>query len=396
MSIQLTSKYAKDQPYHQYYDLDCINNATNGTTTPVQLQFNDIRNSPYVNCPENYFMSLVRFYVESSSLPVMIPAVELGQNDPNKLVYSVSMRYVGVSATVYTQQTFLTYVPSDTTIPVASAPLIQQDTSTSYYYIYTYQEWIKMINTALATCIAALNASVIAAANGDVLPTTNAPFMIIDPNAFTTTMNADITGFNNTLTRPIELYFNTALYSLYNNYQWTSYGNSAALNGRNYKMQIYDNNAQNSMTISALYTVLVMFQEQPTVALLNPVSSVVFTTGQLPVVPALSSTPIIFNSPSANTSSGNNSNVSPIISDFEVPFSALDTFKPNISYGAVGEYRLIDLYGNSPLNAIQITVSWKDYYGNIRPLYLLADCAANLKIMFRRKDFGSVDLGIQQ
>lgn len=396
MSIQLTSKYAKDQPYHQYYDLDCINNATNGTTAPVQLQFNDIRNSPYINCPENYFMSLVRFYVESSSLPVMIPAVELGQSNPNKLVYSVSMRYVGVSNTIYTQQTFLTYVPSDTTIPVASAPLIQQDTSTSYYYVYTYQEWIKMINTALATCIAALNASVIAAANGDVLPTTNAPFMIIDPNAFTTTMNADITGFNSALALPIELYFNTALYSLYNNYQWTSYGNSAALNGRNYKMQIYDNNAQNSMTISSVYTVLVMYQEQPTVALLNPVSSVVFTTGQLPVVPSLLSNPVLFNSTTSNISSGNNSNVSPIISDFEVPFSALDTFKPNISYGAAGEYRLIDLYGNSPLNAIQITVSWKDYYGNIRPLYLLADCAANLKIMFRRKDFGSVDLGIQQ
>ena len=150
------------------------------------------------------------------------------------------------------------------------------------------------------------------------------------------------------------------------------------------------------MTISALYTVLVMYQEQPTVALLNPVSSVIFTTGQLPVVPSLSSTPIIFNSVSSNTSSGNNANISPIISDFEVPFSALDTFKPNISYSPTTELRLIDLYGNSPLNAIQITVSWKDYYGVIHPLYLLADCAANLKIMFRRKDYGAVDLGIHQ
>jgi hypothetical protein len=396
MSIQLASKYSKDQPYHQYYDLDCINNATNGTTAPVQLQFNDIRNSPYINCPENYFMSLVRFYVESSSLPIMLPAVEIGQSNPNKLIYSVSMRYVGVSSTIYTQQTFLTYVPYDTLAPVASAPTTYQDVSTTYYYIYSYQQWIKMINTALASCITALNASVVAAANGDVLPSTNAPFMIMDPNSFTTNMNADISGFNESLARPIELYFNTALWSLYNNYQWTGYGNSSSLNGRNYKMNIYNNNGQNSMTISALYTVLVMFQEQPTVSLLNPVSSIVFTTGQLPVVPSLSSTPILFNSSTSNTSGGNNANISPIISDFEVPFSALDTYKPNISYSASAEYRLIDLYGNSPLNAIQITVSWKDFFGNIRPLYLLADCVANLKIMFRRKDFNSVDLGIPQ
>jgi len=393
MSIQLASKYSKDQPFHQYYDLDCINNATNGTTAPIQLQFSDIRNSPYLSCPENYYMSLVRFYVESSSLPIMIPSVLIGQSDPNKLVYSVSMRYVGVSSTVYTQQTFLTYVPYDTTVGTASAPTTQQDVSTTYYYVYSYQQWVLMINTALASCIAALNAQMIL---GDVLPTTNAPFMIIDPNNFTTTMNADINGFNNSLARPIELFFNTSLWSLYNNYQWIGNGNSAALGGRNYKMQIYNNNGQNSMTISSLYTVLVMYQEQPTVALLNPVSSVIFTTGQLPVVPSLSSTPIVFNSITSNTSSGNNANISPIISDFEVPFSALDTFKPNISYSPTSELRLIDLYGNSPLNAIQITVSWKDYYGVIHPLYLLADCAANLKIMFRRKDYGAVNLGIHQ
>ena len=385
MSIQLANKFSRNQPYHIYYDLDFVNNITTGNNAPAVLTFSDIRNSPYLNCPENYFMSVVRFSLQSPSLPVFIPSALIGQANVNKLAYSVSMTYKS-----YTVQTYLIYVPVDTTQTTPSAPTTQQDLNNGYYYVYSYQLWINMINTALSTCITALN--VLSTAGGDPLPTTNAPFMIIDPNTLTCVLNADITGFNNALTYPISIYFNTALFNLYNNFPAVRYADSAA-NGLNYKISIYNNNNLNSLIISSIYTCLSTYQEQSTVALLNPISSIVFTTGQLPVVPSLSSVPFAFNGGiSQSLVGGNNSNVIPQISDFEVPFSALNTYKPNITYTPSAEYRLLDLYGNSPLNAIQISVLFKDYFGNIRPFYLSSGCSANLKLMFRRKDFSNVNL----
>jgi len=87
-------------------------------------------------------------------------------------------------------------------------------------------------------------------------------------------------------------------------------------------------------------------------------------------------------------------NIAPIITDFQVPFSALDQYIPNIQYTPSSEYRLVDMSGTSPLSAIQISVYWKDYYGNLNPFYLNAGCAGNIKIMFRRKDLYSTKLGI--
>jgi hypothetical protein len=384
-SIQEQNKYSKNQPYHIYYDLDFVNNNTSGNNAPAVLSFSDIRNTPYLNCPENYFMSVVRFNLQSPSLPVFIPNTLIGQSNINKLAYSFSMTYKS-----YVSQTYIIYVPTDTTQPNPNPPTITQDLTSGYYYIYSYQEWFKMINTALSTCFNAL--SVLAIAGGDALPSSNPPFMVIDPNSLTATLNADINGFNNTLANPIKIYMNTAMFNLYNNFPAYRYSDNN-INGLNYLFDIYNNNNTNTLIISSTYSALVMFQEQSTCALLNPIQSIIFTTGQLPVTPSLSSLPYAVNGGVSQTlQSGNNSNISPQISDFEVPFSALNTYKPNITYVPSAEYRLIDMYGNSPINQIQINVLWKDFYGNIKPFYLLAGCCSNLKIMFRRKDYNNSNI----
>jgi len=111
MSIQLYSKYDETQPYHIYYTLDLINNDTTGTRALPILKFNEIRNSPFLPSPENYFMSVVRFSVQTPTLPVFIPQVNLGQADPNKLNYSFTMSYVVAGNTIEYQQ-FVNYIPT--------------------------------------------------------------------------------------------------------------------------------------------------------------------------------------------------------------------------------------------------------------------------------------------
>ena len=45
-----------------------------------------------------------------------------------------------------------------------------------------------------------------------------------------------------------------------------------------------------------------------------------------------------------------------------------------VVYNPAAEYRLIVVY-------------WKDTFGNIHPFELQPSCSANVKLMFRRKDF---------
>jgi hypothetical protein len=112
----------------------------------------------------------------------------------------------------------------------------------------------------------------------------------------------------------------------------------------------------------------------------------------LPVVPENVSLPKIYNSPQgANLSGGNNSNISPILTDFEVPFSALNTYCPNITYTPSCEYRMTDLYGDNVLSGIQLAVFWIDYYGNSYPIQLASGCSASVKLLFRKKSWNASD-----
>ncbi|MFM7985367.1 MAG: hypothetical protein ACKPKO_39245, partial [Candidatus Fonsibacter sp.] len=48
------------------------------------------------------------------------------------------------------------YVPEDNTAPEPAPPLIQQDISSKYYYVYNYSHFIEMVNAALRTAFIAL------------------------------------------------------------------------------------------------------------------------------------------------------------------------------------------------------------------------------------------------
>jgi hypothetical protein len=388
MSIQLSSKYDATQPFQIYYDLDIINNDTTGNNPPPQLRFNEIRNSPYLMSPENYFMSVIRFSLQTPTLPVFIPQVMLGQSDVNKTIYSITMSY-DVAGTPVEYQQYLTYVPTDTAQPSPSPPLTFQDLTSAYYYTMTYQHWALMLNNTLTACFNGLNAAVVAA--GGTLPTTNPPFFEFDPQGLLLILDADELGFSSSLSNPIKIFTNSPLYTLLSSFQFTSYGYQNITNGKNYQFNIYNINNTNVLNLPT-YNALQMYQEGSTCGLLNPISSIVFSTAMLPVSPSLISVPKVFNSDSRLFNVGNNANLAPILTDFQIPFSATNTYKPTLEYAPSSEYRLVDMYGTSPLSALEMSVFWKDNFGTLHPFYLGAGCSATIKIMFRRKDFNTNSL----
>jgi hypothetical protein len=388
MSIQLSSKYDPTQPFHVYYDLDIVNNDTTGSNPPPQLRFNEIRNSPYLSSPENYFMSVTRFSLQTPTLPVFIPQVMLGQADINKTIYSITMSYQ-VGPTVIEYQQYIPYIPTNLSQPLPSPPLTFQDLTSDYYFVMTYQHWARMLNNTLTLCYNGLNAAVIAA--GGVLPSPNAPFFEFDPQALLFILDADEVGYSSSLVSPIKIFVNSPLYTLLSSFQFTAFGYSGITNGKNYQFDIYNINNTNVLTLPT-YNALQMYQEGSTCALLNPISALVFSTAMLPVQPSLVSVPKVFNSDSRLFNVGNNANIAPIMTDFQVPFSPTNTYKPSVEYQPGSEYRLIDMYGTSPLSALEMSVFWKDVYGGLHPFYLGAGCSATVKILFRRKDFNTASL----
>lgn len=379
MSLQTRGKLNLDSPTHIYYDLDVINNDTTGNNAPQQLTFTETRNSPYLSCPSNYFLTVARFQLMTPSLPIFIPQAQIGQTDINKTIYSFTLTY-GIKE----QQEYVVYVPSDSSQTLPSPPIDFQDIETAYYFVYCYQQWVDMLNTTLQTAWTNLNTQV-------VLPSPNAPFFEFDPIGQVMILNADAAAYANTLITPIKIYANSPCFTLLSSFPALYNGYSNIINGKNFQFVVKSINGTNELILPS-YTALQMYQEGSTTALWNPIQKLVFTTGLLPVVPELVSVPRVFNSNSVLFNNGNNANVQPIITDFVVPYSPSNTYKPNVEYTPSAEYRLMDLYGDSPLSSIQISVYWSDVFGGMHPFYLNSGCSGSIKLLFRRKDYNNVIL----
>ena len=391
-SIQLKSKISQTQAINLYYDLELINNDTTGLNQPAILRFNEIRNNPYLMSPENYYMSVVRFSIQTPSLPIFIPQAQIGQSQQNRLIYSFTLTWksVLVPTKTYEFQQNVVYIPSDLSQPLPLPPIDFQDITSAYYFVFAYQQWVAMLNNALSLCLNGLKNLVLA--GGENLPSLNPPFLEFDPVAQVMILDCDLVGYSDSLINPIKLFANAPMYTLLASFQAISQGyGSSIINGKNFQFVITNINGTNILTLPT-YSAIQMYQEQSSIALLNPISSLVFTTAQLPVIPEMVATPRVFNSDSNLFNTGNNANITPMMTDFIVPFEVGNTYRPNVVYTPSGEYRLIDLYGTSPLSAIEMSVFWKDQFGGLHPFYLNSGCSATIKLLFRRKDYNNINL----
>jgi hypothetical protein len=132
---------------------------------------------------------------------------------------------------------------------------------------------------------------------------------------------------------------------------------------------------------SPTYTAIQVFQEYSTIALWTPITSIVFCSNTLPIVPNQVSAPLLFYDGRVITS-GNNSNIAQVITDF---VSDTGIYKPNIVYNPQAEYRLVELQGNRPLTNVDISIFWKNRFGELIPFRLSSGSSATIKILFSKK-----------
>ena len=247
--MQTTSNLNSTNPDHIYYDLSVINNQYSTATPPPNLSFTDTRVSPILKNPSEYYCSVVRFSVDTPSLPIFIPQVQvsLSAASQDNLIYSFSMSYK-----TFNYQQYVQYVPQDSSQPIPVLPLTFQDLSNSYYYVYSAQYWIQLLNVALLSCYNGLKALVVAA--GQVLPSNYAPYLDWNIDNTTAILVADQAGYANTLANPINVFCNTPMFALFPSFQYKILGiNNLIAFGKNYQFII---NTINGTLTTQNYTAL--------------------------------------------------------------------------------------------------------------------------------------------
>jgi hypothetical protein len=253
-----------------------------------------------------------------------------------------------------------------------------------YYHLNTIQPFINMINTAFENCFSQLKSQV-------ALPSNNPPFMEYDSSSGKSSINAEIQTFDEKQTHnTVKIFFNSPLFTLFNSYDAQFLGFNR-VNNDNYRIRIINNGNLSNKTPAgnlqgAITTYVVVDPEFSHLSIICPVQNIVFTSSSLPIVPSMSSAPLVGDDTITLHSGGNNSLLENVITDMAVPTDNYG-WKNSIEYAPTAEYRLIDMYGNQPLNSIQINCYWKDQLGQLHPFKIASNCSCNLKIMFRKKTF---------
>ena len=374
-------------PHHVYYDASIINNDQSGTKPPPRLNFQDIRSTPVLSSPELYELSVVRFNLQTAnSLPIWIPMIQLDSpyENPNLTTYSLTMTYTINGEINSSGQVFVEYIPTNLNQKLPSIKSLE-DTHIPYYYVYSFNTIVTMLNNCLNEAFQRLSNAT--GFNGINLPTQNRPYFEWDNNAQKFILSADVIGFDNKIQNHISIHCNTALYTLISSFQ-AFYNGYDVFDSQNYTFNLSkDPRGLNTYRINSTYSVIQLFQEYSTGVLFTPTSSIVFSTSLIPVLPSNTAKPSVVDGDGSLISTGNNNNISSMITDFEVQENSGYGFSGVLSYTPTAEYRMIDLNNSSSekLNNIDITVYWKDQYSNLHPLYLQPGCKCDLKILFRKK-----------
>jgi hypothetical protein len=350
-----------------YYDILITNEISNNTNPPNAI-YNEVRQSPLIKNPDDYFMSIVRFQINGTqTLPVFTAQMQDNQSDINLSVYSITMSYTSSTNVTINYQQYLQFIPQFTFGGIT--PTNPNDNTSSYYNIYDYNYICFLINNTFISCLNGLTVSATTA--GITLPSTTAPIISYDGanSLFTITFDTNPSWSTNQ-TGFINTYFNQALFSLFCSFPalYLTYNSST---GQNIQLNLLT--SSNSKPLATLQ------QNYATIENLSPIVSIVFTTTLIPVFPSLQGTPYIYTN-NTTTQTYNNS-ISNIISDF-----IADLYTPNLIYEPTIQ-RYYSLQGNQPINNVDLQLFYKTKTGLLVPIKISSGSYITVKILFIKKTF---------
>ena len=359
---------------HIYIHMSAINDSY---TNNMNLQLQYSRDEAFINNPFLYKCAISKMTIDTygGSMPLMMPKMLIGLDENgntntnvNKLAYSFTLQYYVSSTEIYEIQKYVIFIPQNTTTQPTA--YVIQDVSSDYYYIYSYDYFVKLLNNTLEECYDALNGAV----TGGI--SSYAPFLSLADNILI--FNGDKTKYDLNLTTPrIKIFCNTPMYELLNGFQWNK--QSIIADGKNYQLNL---TSENSNTLSLdNYDALTQLQIYSSLSNWNPVQSIVITTNNIPIESQMMA-PLQILEPKQVYNDGNKQSLN-ILTNLDVDLTDNPTgYLPQISYGTSNNYRFVDLKNALSFNNIDISVYWLDHYQRLHPMFLAPQAKASIDLVF--------------
>lgn len=316
--------------------------------------YNSYRSAPIIAKCNDYYCSVVRFDLPLDTVPLFIMPITNNPNDMNESSLIIGMTDTNNQNPVSFNIAFWPAVD----MPV---PSVGQQTS-PYYYVYSYNHMIDMINFKLAEAYAN-------AFNGQ--PASNAPYFVYNgttqlislmlPEAYATTSSV--------------IFMNNELSTFLDAFQLYSYGDNQPL-GRDFDINFRDgqiNDTNHVMYNNNNYYQIT--QEYSTLPMWSQLRKILILTNSIPI----NAEYIQINDSSQNVTL-------PVITDFVLSFNQAGDSRSLAVYNPTSQYRLIDLISTGDLYNINLQVYWVDRLGNRNPLLLSVFQQGSVKIAFLKKE----------
>ena len=372
---------------HIYYDL-LNTNIENSDSEPILCSFTEQRNQNFLENPEDYKLSITRFMIETPAIPLFRPTIQsipieevpIDIEPGDYTIYSISLQlsnaeaFNGTYQPTQVSQQYIVWEPQTLNKKTPSSPYFNtnglQDNSTGYYNCMSYAWFLGLIKKAFDKALEELGLNNIYTSPSIYFDSASSLFVLSAPqNGYDT---------NSTEDYYLEIYMNKPLYQLFSSLPAT---NNSSLKDYGLNFQIITNNYNGfSVTVINDADHFMVYSEYPTTYLWSPVSSIVFTSSNLPVSPSNVSNPIVTRDGTNLLLSGQ-SNTRMIITDLV----AGDNYKPYLVYTPSAEYRFMDLKGGVPIKDIDIQVYYQDRQGNLNELKLSSGSSCSIKLLFQRK-----------
>ena len=359
-----------------YYNITIAPDGENSLSgEPVPAEYSDVRTTPiFYEQPDHFTLSVVRFSIPTSEIPLQIFPVDL--NPPNVNINqglpSVTLVWNNIPRQRFT--TWITQRPNSL-IP-ATLALARDTRYTEYYSVYSIDHLLRIYNEAFENAYFDILA--------DGAPVTAPPFFQYDP-----------------VTNLISLYvpenYDAANVGIYvNNMLGRNFGNSflqsvlgyGIVAGQDIQL-IYDFTGFNIVDnirrdVYPVQNYLFVTQEYNTLALFSSFAGLVLTTSSIPIRNEwVSATQANF--PGDQQPANNRNNFFNILTDFEL--NQTDGYKLGsyVNYTPTAEYRRHTLNSTTPIFKIDLKVYWRDTYSNLRELFVPAQNPLTVKLLFEKK-----------
>jgi hypothetical protein len=356
-----------ESPEVFYLDAQVAN--LNSTSSNQLASYNATRTLPYLYKPEDYYGAITQFSIQLTDLPLLNAVIVPNQSNVNLTIYKIALKYNNSFVEeniIYSPQNTIPNVP----LPPSSYPDGQQNFSTGYYSIYSYNYFCILVNQTIETAFNALKVLEPSLPTNYPLPifkydSQSTFFYLTVPDILYDTSNSNVVSiFLNSALNHLLLFFPNELYPI---------------NDQSYHLLLLNNTtgiiSNNNLTV---------FQELNSTNVWSQVVSIVITSQFLPVARSQTFAPTIYYNGETLISQFNSASQNILIE-----YSITDSiYTKTFTYNPSAQYRTFSLTGDSPLYNLDFQFWYRTSLGTLQPIYLNSGGFLSLKIgFFEKKHF---------